>query len=548
MPATRKQPATPEATPSSMVMFDHGKEQLVFDMKGVSSIPYDTDETGIESTRAFILPRNQFVHVPDVPGHYTTVDTDEPKVITALMKVHFNPATKKKPGLLVGVQDFGIANAARHGQFVRTVELPLEPQRGKFSNVVSVSPIELVQSFEPISDKELPWSKDMIAWLKQFEHFKSLGIKDMASLHSFIDKPLKDRMPLLEKLAEASITAALADFAKEDKQTADIQAAQFKASLRAVIEKLHELGLHLYDKPLSQRITNLNLQASPGEDTAPLASPLAAELRGGRAAMSMTALFGGPRRSHRQTTPIAGGPLVPAPRRGASGSSDNAPIAAAAPSPGGSVLGLMRLAGEDAEGGEGAVAAAALSPAAAVDSAKRRRTSTSHYVPGEDGQQEAAKANGSKGKGKAAASAPAASAPATGSSGEAAAPFGHFPQGHRHAGDPRKRPAYNMTGKLVLDAAAASNPAAALAVEGKKMDKIKELEKQLKEQKHRIEYLEMELNFNKQGLEKAQAEKMAAVHEAESKLRLQYRDDKLTSYQDGMEAAMKLMQTMRAMH
>ena len=40
---------------------------------------------------------------------------------------------------------------------------------------------------------------------------------------------------------------------------------------------------------------------------------------------------------------------------------------------------------------------------------------------------------------------------------------------------------------------------------------------------------------------------MAAVHEAESKLRLQYRDDKLTSYQEGMEAAMKLMQTMRAM-
>ena len=128
------------------------------------------------------------------------------------------------------------------------------------------------------------------------------------------------------------------------------------------------------------------------------------------------------------------------------------------------MLALRRLADEPtAEGGEGAAAAAALSPAAAVDSAKRRRTSTSHYVPGEDGQQEAAKANGSKGKGKAAASAPAASAPATGSSGEGAAPFGHFPPGHRQAGDPRKRPEYNTIGNKVLDAAAASNPAAALA-------------------------------------------------------------------------------------
>ena len=67
-------------------------------------------------------------------------------------------------------------------------------------------------------------------------------------------------------------------------------------------------------------------------------------------------------------------------------------------------------------------------------------------------------------------------------------------------------------------------------------------EKQLLEKNHRIEHLQFELNFANRSLEKAEAEKLAAVHESENKLRLQYRDDKLTSYQEGMEAAMKLME------
>ena len=529
-PATRKQPARSPTTGSKFIPFDHLSEELVCDWKGLATIPFDIKTYGLTTLRALIMPRNKFVHVPSVPGHYCMAGMDDPKTATALTKVYFTNQTRE-PELLLGFQDFGMANSELLGVSVFSVKLPL--QSGKDTQIsTSITPVKEVKGFESFDETKLPWSSSLSSWLNNFEAFKEIGITNQATMHAFIEKPLKPRMEALQRNTMAALDKEMQGLASQDPRAASQKKQVFASSVNQVVKKLYELNLDLYDKPMMTRVTHISATATEGSTTGPLSTPLAMELRAGRAAAQFTTLFApapAPAPSPiRALQPFQPSPApAPAPSAG-EGSAANAPLASPLPATAQALSpapSLQRLAD---------------SPDSA-DLGKRRRIGTNMYVPGEtltSPEFKEAKEVQGKGKGKA----PAGSAPAT-----TDAPYGYFPMDYSDAskrGKPRARPAYNTTASQ-LNQVKASNPATALAAAGTDMDKdkktIKALKEKLTEHEHKIEHLKCELEFEREAVKRVTQEKLAEINAAEAKLRQQYADDKLESFKDGMKAAVAMM-------
>lgn len=110
--------------------YDHKTHVPVLDLKGVYSVPFNSEEEGVKSFSVLIFPRDHVTHVENSPGKYVS---DGPwSQERCLSIVYFIEGTRRTPELLLGFIDHGIAQRDSVGFSVESLPLPLLKGGSKF--------------------------------------------------------------------------------------------------------------------------------------------------------------------------------------------------------------------------------------------------------------------------------------------------------------------------------------------------------------------------------------------------------------------------------
>ena len=124
------QGGVPDALPWAVdaipkVVFDPKLMDAVVDIGSVVSIPYDPTNAGVHCLRAVIAPKGKVSHVQG--QHGCLVVDGEWWIQSTLVIVHYNPATKRLPGLLLTFIDHGMADNSQEGISISGFSAPASP-------------------------------------------------------------------------------------------------------------------------------------------------------------------------------------------------------------------------------------------------------------------------------------------------------------------------------------------------------------------------------------------------------------------------------------
>ena len=358
------------AVPAGFKPCTYGSHELIVDPKGWCGIPFDTNDDGFRSFRAFIVPRGKSTHVPNVPGHYALVGT-KPEVLVAPLLVHFQPSTGRKPELLVTFVDYAMGNAELSGVSVEALDLPLKKSHNNYARHPNLSKMELVAGFSPVP-VSTPYTVDLEPTLKVNKPWSTLKLSSQSDALAWIDKGLAQRISTLFQHAEAALEAHVQEVKKAgNERSATQQQGVFQAKLQRMREMIQAMPPQAYDARINSRFVLLE-EADPNPEW--MASPLRQSMTGGAAQLVRTRL----------------GKSVAQPPAAASSSADTgaAPmLEAGRPSPMRRARGLVdddelsSVSSSESEG-QGEAAAALALPPQNSGLGKRARIATNHFVAG----------------------------------------------------------------------------------------------------------------------------------------------------------------------
>ena len=82
---------------------DHSKMSVVVDVRSMVGLPFENQEAGMMTLRAFIFPTGYFTNVENKPGKY--VVSGKWRGQWALSRVHFQASMKRPSELFLGFVD-----------------------------------------------------------------------------------------------------------------------------------------------------------------------------------------------------------------------------------------------------------------------------------------------------------------------------------------------------------------------------------------------------------------------------------------------------------
>ena len=146
-----------------MIPFSATEHNLSLDIKTLISIPHQQDGP-CRALQAVITEHGKCLHSEKSPG--STVISGMASVITPFCLVHFIDATKRKPELLVGFGDYGMANIEGQGISVESIPLPLKMRQNQYQRDLYTTEMEKIAGFEQVDLTQIPWSIDLAPCLK----------------------------------------------------------------------------------------------------------------------------------------------------------------------------------------------------------------------------------------------------------------------------------------------------------------------------------------------------------------------------------------------
>ena len=286
-------PASVIAAAGQRIAFDPETQEIILDLKGLCALPYDLELSAFHSFRGIIMPSGKFVHEPKKAGKYLVLGNF--RSVTCFTLVHFKPSMERTSELLLSFVDHGLANAtSMHGVQVETVMLPLLVSAGVYSKALRMTSVQDIVAFETINTKSLPYSKDLAPFLKTHSLYKSLNISTQPELLSYIMKPLGGRLPHIEAAAKEALAGSVAALAPQGQQYADDARAGLEPRLASLIQQMRNLPPEHYDAPLTSRIKTIEMVDPPDHQAAEqgvpewLDTPLKAALDQGTAKADYT--------------------------------------------------------------------------------------------------------------------------------------------------------------------------------------------------------------------------------------------------------------------
>ena len=284
-----------------------GQHELIIDPKLMCSIPYDANNDGVKSFRAFVVPKGKCVHHPHQPGRYVVFGTMTEAVAPCL--VHFAASTLRKPELVLSFVDYGFSSSSLEGISVETLPLPLMIKANTYQKHASVTAMERVAGFSPLPDGA-PYSIQLAPTLRVNAPYRLLNIENAAGVSLLMKKPLEDQLQRLETIARTLMDKECSETAKSgDQRGANKARAGQEAHMKFLMSKLQLLPPSAYDVPVDERF--LTLEQRPDQEEAPafMTSPLRQQLHDGGAMLLRTRLVpAAPKNSAeagRSTSPIA---------------------------------------------------------------------------------------------------------------------------------------------------------------------------------------------------------------------------------------------------
>ena len=253
------QGGVPDALPWAVdaipkVVFDPKLMDAVVDIGSVVSIPYDPTNAGVHCLRAVIAPKGKVSHVQG--QHGCLVVDGEWWIQSTLVIVHYNPATKRLPGLLLTFIDHGMADNSQEGISISALRLPLLIRKNVYQDMVMVVTIDDVVGFTPILPTVVPWSLHLAPALKQIVMFKTLNIYQPSHIGEFCRRPLGSRLPELKEMSMAELALDTAAVQRQDPAVASRVHASRMAKLNCVFVAI-EMRSTAYSLPLEKRVFKL---------------------------------------------------------------------------------------------------------------------------------------------------------------------------------------------------------------------------------------------------------------------------------------------------
>jgi hypothetical protein len=307
MPPGKKLAAKPPSK-ADKVPYDPTTQEIILDLKGLSSVPYDQQTAGTMSFRALVMPKGKYVHEPQKAAKYLVLGSF--RSITAFCLVKFDQSLNREPELLLNFVDCGLADAnSIEGIMVETVQLPLMTSAGVFQKSLRTSTADDIVSFEIMDTTKDVRTKDLTAFLKTLDHFRFLSITSESTLLNYIAKSLSPRLETLVKQTSLDLKAHIDHLAVQDAEVAEVQHQALKVKLDSLTESFRALPPEAYDATLSTRITTIAMLDAPDHEQVQLPvwlkSPLKAALAQGTAMGERTSLAP---RSFVRAEPATGGP------------------------------------------------------------------------------------------------------------------------------------------------------------------------------------------------------------------------------------------------
>ena len=298
MPATTKSRAPAPAAPPALNNPSGGpakKTKLdgndcVIDLKGLSHIPGNLDEEPLRSQRLLVFARGSTVHVPKVPGAYTT--TKPFSVVMAPCMASFKESSGLPDQLVLSFTDHSLASATMAGIGIVTLDFPLKIKNNtwKGETEAQIKNLNVVDAFYPIDTSDLKYI-DVNPTLKHFPPLSKLSIHAPPDALTWITKKLEEKLAMLLKqaLEEAKTYAELVRIT--DERAANNLLAQHTAQLEKLKLDLEAIGLHHYDLRITERIKVIDLDDSTTSASLEwLTSPIRGSLRQGAAVRRDTSL------------------------------------------------------------------------------------------------------------------------------------------------------------------------------------------------------------------------------------------------------------------
>ena len=236
------------------IPFNSDVTECVLDIKGICSIPFDTDAEGVCSFRVLMMPKGKTMAIPNVHGCYI-VDGDFTNQV-ALVIVHFNDNTHRLPELLCYFMDHGMANRDQSGLSVVSLKLPLLIRKGSYESDTKVAPMSDVSGFTPINVAQLPWSAHLEPALAKIEIFKFLKINKPSTMVNWVAKPVASRIDAILSIATSALDARVAAVTRQDASQASRVRATAMAKINTIIDTIRARA-SAYDEQLSTRIIRL---------------------------------------------------------------------------------------------------------------------------------------------------------------------------------------------------------------------------------------------------------------------------------------------------
>ena len=282
-------PPTVDPMPEGFKPCAVGTQDLVVDLKGLISLPFDTDNDGMKCARALIFERGKAVHVPNVAGQYVT--TAHYDVQTTPCMVHFSGGIRK-PELCVSFIDFAATNGGLAGVAVESLALPLKLSGKKFRSLTNMSQVSTIVGFSPVPPGET--LINIAQTLKGISPFKQFGVSTMSGVIQLIGQSLGARVPKLREHAQARIRSNVEDIAMAgDHAAAAQQEGIWCARLERMVAIVTALPPIHYDARLTSRVTLMQIKDGGLVEGRPdwLASPLKEQLLTGAAGMLQRSQF-----------------------------------------------------------------------------------------------------------------------------------------------------------------------------------------------------------------------------------------------------------------
>ena len=251
---------------------------LVPDLKGLVSIPYDVETDGLKCARFLIFTKGKAVHTPNAHGQYITTAPYDVMQLPCL--AHFEGI--RKPELCTSIVDFSATNRAIAGVSIETLRLPLKMRHNTYQTLANFVPAADIVGFSPIPPGET--TINLEATLKGIDPYKQFVVSKPTDILKLVGEPLEPRLTKLREHAQARIKVKCDEVHKAgDASAASEQLGLWSGKLEAVVQALKAMPPINYDARLTSRVTKLDFAAAGVIRPAWLASPLKEQLIAGAA-------------------------------------------------------------------------------------------------------------------------------------------------------------------------------------------------------------------------------------------------------------------------